>query len=260
MRGIDLQGRKFGRLTVLAVGGRKHRQLLWRCLCDCGNDTSVTGQLLREGLTRSCGCLQREVTTARSQTHGLRSSKEYGVWWTMLHRCVDPKSKSYRNYGGRGIKVCERWRDFAAFYEDMGPRPSDQHSIERRENDGDYEADNCFWATKAEQVANKRNTHLITVNGETKHLAEWARLLEATPAAILYRLKRGWTPEQAVTEPIPERPNSKLTAEQAAEIKAKYQPRKVSAERLAKEYSVSKKSILNILSGRTFTDVIPASL
>jgi hypothetical protein len=185
--------------------------------------------------------------------------KEYGVWAAMLRRCRNPNTKDYPNYGGRGIRVCERWSKFANFYADLGPRPSRNHSIERRENDGNYEPGNCYWATRAEQANNKRNNRLITAHGKTQTLAQWASELRMTPYAITFRLRSGWNVERALSEPAAERPNSKLTASQAAAIKAAYQPHVVSAAKLAKDYGVSKKSVLNVLHGKTFRDAMPAS-
>jgi hypothetical protein len=120
----------------------------------------------------------------------------------MTSRCVNPANDAYQAYGGRGIAVCDRWQDFAAFAEDMGPRPSPLHTIDRRNNNGNYEPDNCRWATPSEQQRNRRNNRLLTLNGETLCLAEWAERLGITDDMIRQRLdKLGWTIEQALTTP-----------------------------------------------------------
>lgn len=154
----DLAGQKFGRLTALdrALGERGSR---WRCQCDCGETSVVRGILLLNGNTRSCGCLSKESSAAvcRSRaTHGGRDTPEYGVWWSMRQRCDNPANKAFANYGGRGIRVCERWQSFENFRADMGMRPSDELSIDRIDNDGNYEPGNCRWATAKEQRANQR--------------------------------------------------------------------------------------------------------
>jgi hypothetical protein len=158
MIGVDLSGQKFSRLTALerALDAKGTR---WICRCDCGNLVVVRGIYLRTGNTRSCGCLAKEQARnlCRSRaTHGKRNSPEYGVWHAMRQRCGDPNNKRFADYGGRGIRVCARWREFANFYSDMGPRPSDVYSIDRINNDGNYEPSNCRWATAKEQRANQR--------------------------------------------------------------------------------------------------------
>jgi hypothetical protein len=124
------------------------------------------------------------------------------IWYSMLDRCFRPANCSFKHYGGRGITVCERWRDFENFKADMGERPSPSHSLERKHNDHDYCPANCVWATRAVQQRNRRSAHLITANGETLCIAAWAERLNANRAAIKNRLARGWDPVRAVTAPI----------------------------------------------------------
>jgi hypothetical protein len=129
-------------------------------------------------------------------------SPEYGAWASMIHRCANPKSTAYYLYGARGIKVCERWKKFENFIADMGPRPSDKRSIDRKDNDGDYEPANCRWATDREQCRNFRRNHNLTCRGETKPLVAWAEQVGMNKHTLRHRLIYGWTIEDAIFKPI----------------------------------------------------------
>lgn len=172
---VDLVGRIFIRLLVLErAGSNKRGRALWRCRCECGNIIVCLGNHLLTGNTKSCGCLQRESVTKRNTTHGLSYSTEYKSWADMRARCDDPKNKEFKNYGGRGIKYCERWKDFENWFADMGRRPSPKHTIDRKNTNGNYEPDNCRWATQKVQANNRTNNHRITFNSETLTLSEWS--------------------------------------------------------------------------------------
>lgn len=197
---IDLTGRIFNRLTVLKLGAStKDNRRRWICLCSCGNESLVLTNNLKTGHSRSCGCLQKEITKKRLTVHGLRKSPEYLAWVNMRSRCYKHGDISYHNYGGRGIEVCLEWvNSFSAFISDMGLKPSKAHSLDRVNNDGNYEPTNCRWGTKLEQVHNRRmsrnNTSgttgvykiknnkyraLIMFNRKSRHLGYFNTLEEA---------------------------------------------------------------------------------
>lgn len=200
----DLTGQRFGRLIVVARaddGNRKYR-VQWKCVCDCGGAAVATTDNLKRGNTNSCGCYRNERRSESHTTHGMRATTEYTIWSNMVDRCTNPKNDSYKNYGGRGIVVCERWLKFENFYTDMGPRP-ESRSLERRKNDKGYEKGNCLWATTSEQALNRRSQKLLTIFGETKNEKLWA---SDTRCVVLYatfrrRITLGWNPEKALTTP-----------------------------------------------------------
>lgn len=194
-------GRSYGRLTVTGFYGRDAF-----CQCSCGNSGFfVRLASVRSGNTKSCGCLKREAMAAvgrSTKTHGLTRTPTYRSWQGLRARCLDPNDKSYPNYGGRGITVCERWADFANFLADMGLKPRGT-SIERVDNDGPYSKGNCCWATPAEQNKNRRNVRWVVLNGERATLTDWCRRLGLNYSTVNGRIcKRGWTEERALTEGV----------------------------------------------------------
>jgi len=157
---IDLVGRRFERLVVIARDTNITRRPRWICRCDCGREKSIDGQELRRGKTRSCRCLQAELLPLANRKHGDvgtgSGTPEWNAWASMRKRCTNSRNRFYRHYGGRGITVCERWNTYENFLVDMGRRPSPVHSLDRKDNNGNYEPDNCRWATKSEQAKNQR--------------------------------------------------------------------------------------------------------
>jgi hypothetical protein len=204
MKKIDLTGEKYHRLTVIEeVVERQKNSIMWRCVCDCGNTVHVSGGALRSGNTQSCGCQKLEKTVARNRKHGMCKSPEHAIWASMKARCNNPRSSDYKNYGARGIAVCSRWeKSFSSFLRDMGTRPSSSHSIDRIDNNCGYEPGNCRWATSKEQSRNQRSNTLITINGETKILSDWAISSGLTVSGFLRRMERGLTGESLINTPI----------------------------------------------------------
>jgi hypothetical protein len=198
---IDHVGQRFHRLVVIGRAENDHYGSNWICRCDCGNQRKVRGANLRQGAVRSCGCTVREASSKRVRKHGLSNTSEWRIWAGMRRRCRDERLPQYPLYGGRGIKVCERWGSFDNFYEDMGPRPSTGHSLDRIDNDGDYEPSNCKWATQLEQQNNKSTSHNIEWRGRTQTLTEWCRELGIIENTLRARIRKGWSIDDAFLRP-----------------------------------------------------------
>lgn len=208
----DLTGKKFSRLTPLRrVPEKDGKRMTWLCLCDCGKETLAETNSLTHGYRVSCGCLMVEkarTTGIKNTKHGLsRSGKvlpEYAVWINMVARCTNPKHKQYNRYGGRGIMVCDRWlKSVSDFISDMGHRPSAEYSIDRIDNDGNYELSNCRWATRAMQLKNRSNNHWIEHDGLKMVSTDWDDLLGFKHGLVSRRiLSNKWSIEDAVTKPL----------------------------------------------------------
>lgn len=205
---IDRTGQRYGRLMVLARAANAPGHLArWRCRCDCGRETTAYGIRLGDGRKKSCGCLQPQVTRERSLTHGAtvgrQETREYAAWTKAKGRCFNQKAHNYAFYGGRGIMMCDRWAtSFEAFLADVGPAPSERHTLERINNDGHYEAGNVRWATKLEQARNRRTSLVLAFNGERRTLAEWAERIGIRAGTLQFRLSHGWPIERALTTPV----------------------------------------------------------
>lgn len=197
----NLWGRTFRRLLVVELIGRtrKGRAYVWKCLCSCGDYTTARSGDLTSGDTKSCGCLKSETAGSINRTHSLGHTLIYQTWWRMLNRCRNPLSQDWKHYGCRGISVCERWQTFEHFLADMGEKPTPKHSIERIDNNGNYEPSNCRWATPHQQQMNKRNNVRVTFKGETMCASELARRLGLKTYTVLSRLRRGYSLEDALT-------------------------------------------------------------
>lgn len=193
----DLTGLQFGKLTVIGFAGLdKGKNSRWLCRCECGGKCTHLAGNLKRGRCPSCGCLKKQKRVGqRCEDH-----PDFHVFSGMLTRCFNPKDHTYKRYGGRGIRVCDRWREggFWVFLSDMGPRPSPDHSIDRIDNDGHYEPGNCRWATPKEQGRNRRTNRLITHDGLTLPMSEWAERLGVKRQMIQDRLNKGWPVEKVL--------------------------------------------------------------
>jgi hypothetical protein len=221
---ISLEGHRFGRLTVVEFSGvierprksgRTDKEYMWSCKCDCGTMTVARGCNLRSGNTQSCGCLQKELTSERDRdrnlTHGQAHTPLYARWNMVKARCLNTKNKAYPNYGGRGIRICQRYASsFEALRDDLGDLPFDGATIDRR----DYSCGQCpecqengwafnlRYADRTEQARNRRSTQFLTFDGKTLPVTEWAELQGIDYHTIRYRLASGWSVEEALTTPI----------------------------------------------------------
>jgi hypothetical protein len=204
-------GRRFGRLVVVAESGRDGYGPRWLCRCDCGTEKTIAKYSLTAGRSVSCGCYNRDLNRERMReektVHGHacngRMTAEYRTWGGIIKRCTNPKTKAFKYYGARGIRVCDRWREsFEAFLADVGPRPSPRHSIDRIDNDGNYEPGNVRWATREEQMRNRSTAHHVEAFGERLTAAEWSERKGIPYATLLARLAKGWPTEEALTRPV----------------------------------------------------------
>lgn len=200
---IDLSGQKFGRLTVLSFSHKiKNKRYYWNCLCNCGIKKLVCRDHLVGGRTKSCGCLIKEISRKIHTKHGKHGTKVYNTYNSMIRRCTDIKEKSYPRYGGRGITVCKRWLDsFNNFYEDMGEPPTEKHSIDRINNNGNYEKENCKWSTHIEQCNNRRTNHVIEFNGNKINIKKLSEITKIPYSRLLSRIKSGLNIELSVNKP-----------------------------------------------------------
>lgn len=191
-------GSKFGNWTVVSQSEvRKNGNIYWVCICDCGIKKHVQGRNLLNKLSLSCGCLRVISVVDRLKTHGLSKSKIYTIWQAMKSRCLNKNNVEYKNYGGRGIKICKRWQQsFEEFYKDMHIEYRDGLELERKNVNGHYYKNNCKWATRKEQQRNKRNNHYFKYNGQNKTLVEWEEITGIKANTILTRIRRGWAEEK----------------------------------------------------------------
>lgn len=193
---IPMLGKKFGQLKVLSLSHKDTKgRYFYKCFCDCGKQTIVRGSSLRSQNTKSCGCVKRG---GRKPTHGMSNNPMYLRWKTMLSRCHNPKSTSYKDYGKRGVVVCKQWHTFENFLKDMGNPPYSGAELNRVDNNKGYSPENCCWATDKTQSRNRRNTRWIKYRGKTMSLAEWTDALGLSYKVIWLRMKRGKSFSQAI--------------------------------------------------------------
>lgn len=188
---VDISGNRYSRLKVLhRVDNDLGNKVCWLCQCDCGNKVVVRSNNLRTAHMKSCGCLRSIVTTKMKTTHGHSGSPIYNTWATMLRRCDNPEQPNYRLYGGRGILVCARWKTFINFLQDMGEKPEGM-TIDRIDNNGNYELSNCRWATRKQQNNNNRHNRIVTLNNRKQTLQQWLDELEIPKSTIYSRIYSG---------------------------------------------------------------------
>lgn len=199
----DLTGKKFFRLTVISYYGIKSGAKHWNCICDCGNTSIVQGSKLTGGKVKSCGCWKNENAKKQMTKHGLYQTSEYSVWEGIKQRCYNKNYKQYKDYGGRGIFVCDEWKDnpeaFCKWAKEHGHKKGLE--LDRIDNDGPYSPDNCRFVTRKVQALNKRSNVLITYNGETDNICSWAKRLGVHYQLLKYRLEHGWSIEKAFSTP-----------------------------------------------------------
>lgn len=202
MKALDLTGNRFGMLTVLKKAGMQGSQSLWLCVCECGAESIKRLGNLRSGQTKSCGCLRSTTTTANKTKHAMYGTPAYKSWSSMLTRCANPRNHKYADYGARGIKVHEAWKNFEAFHRDMGDRPPGT-TLGRLNNDGNYEPGNCKWEAATTQARNKRNTRIFEFDGHSAMLQEHCDRLGLNCSTVRSRVySYGWPIEKALTTPI----------------------------------------------------------
>jgi hypothetical protein len=203
----------FGRLTTLGpkfrlpVGNKGKYESLQVCECSCRKTVIVAARSLGAGSSQSCGCLQKERVSQSNTIHGMRQSPEYSSYQNMKDRCMNHNNPEYHNYGGRGIRVCDRWREpngqgFLNFLSDMGTKPFENLTVERKLVNGNYCPENCCWATNTEQARNRRSNLNLTHDGKTQCLAAWAEELGIPRSTLKNRLQGGWSIEEALTNPV----------------------------------------------------------
>ncbi len=202
---IDLTGKKFNRLLVLGFSHlNNYGVLYWHVRCDCGNKRAVRGSSLKNGRTKSCGCFHKELISKMFSIHGMGEKSIYRLWNSMRQRCLNAQNPQYKNYGGRGITVCNRWAKFENFLEDMGEKPK-RLTLERIDNNKGYSLKNCKWATRKEQSNNSRRNHILKYNNLSLTIAQWADKLKIKSNTLRNRIFRKWSTERALTQIIEER-------------------------------------------------------
>ena len=258
---LDLTGKKYGRLYVVKrVGTSKDGQKTYLCRCDCGNEKVVKSGNLKSGKTKSCGCFNSErirLANKQKAKHGGCGTRLYGIWIDMRARCNVEKSINWHLYGGRGIKVCEEWqKDFSLFRDwALANGYEEGLQLDRVNNDGNYEPENCKWSTRSEQGNNRRTCKYITIGGITKTVSEWCEETGVNRCTAYNRINRGWLPEKAVTEKAGK--IKKLSEEDVLYIKKHYVPRdkEYSAKMLAEKFNVARVTVEAVIEERHWKNI-----
>lgn len=201
MRGNDLRGKNFGKLIVVELSGKQGKSLKWLCKCDCGNTKEIVGYQLTRGTTISCGCYKKDRMANLNKKHDMTNTKLFSLWFGMKRRCYDKTLNGFSSYGGRGIKVCDEWKNsfesFAEWAKNTGYEEG--LTIERKNVDGDYEPLNCSWITMKEQQWNKQKTIYLLYKGERKPLCEWCEILGVNKNTARSRYYRGWSADKILS-------------------------------------------------------------
>lgn len=194
---VDISGMRFGMLVVIDRADDTGKRARWNCKCDCGATATRAGSDMKSGNTKSCGCLHRLRFTSMVTKHGESGSREYKRWASMKSRCTNPKNKLFHRYGGRGIKLCDRWLDFPAFHSDMGDAPEGM-TIERVDNDAGYSPENCRWATRWEQNRNTSSNVTLSACGLSMIMIEWSETLGVKYTRLVDRRRAGWSDSEVL--------------------------------------------------------------
>lgn len=205
-RFINLEGQQFGRLLVKEQAEHIKGRTAWRCLCDCGTEYNAVSWTLLSGHTKSCGCWKRDNGVEQGKRrvkHGMTNSQAFTRWRSMISRCENPKNSSYARYGGRGITICSEWRNsFEQYLSDVGFPPFEGAQLDRIDNDGNYEPSNVRWSSPVDNANNRSCSFVITVDGVSRTLSQWARERSMNPDTLKARLVAGWSPDAAVFTPV----------------------------------------------------------
>ena len=205
MKKEDITGIKYGRLTALEYAGvSKGKQTLWKCKCDCGKFIIVHKQNLKNGHTISCGCYNSEIASKKSKVHGVRKTRLYNIWHDMLNRCYKENHRCYKNYGKRGIQVCDEWRNNVLNFYDWSIKNGykENLTLDRIDNDKGYSPDNCRWVTIIQQANNTSRNLFFTIDGKTETLANWCRIYNADYKLVHSRIyRKKWDILRALTQP-----------------------------------------------------------
>lgn len=267
MRSIDITNKKYNKLTAIKLQHslkitKKSREY-WLFKCDCGNQKVISKDLVKRGQIKSCGCIKGLNRVKHGFARKNNKSRLYNIWCSMRQRCNDVNHHKYYAYGFRGVKVCDRWNKFENFLEDMKEPPTPKHSIDRIDNNGDYEPSNCRWATNYEQANNTRNNIIIEFNGETKTLSEWCNNSGIIYSKALYRFNQGYDIKTILEDNNIIRKDligtnnkrAKFNKDDIYYIVSLFVNGKIPIKRIAKNFNVDFNTIKKILTGQSYKNI-----